>query len=196
MRRCQHVDVLAGPRRLRPAFGRTDRPFPSALAPIAAGSAPGTARIEPSNASSPTAAKRSTASGAIAPMATINASTMARSKWLPSLGKSRRREVDGHVLIGKAEPHGVQRIAHALAAFGDGFVGQPDDHERRRTGRDAHLHLDRARLDAHERQRGDGAVYPRPFTQLPAVGNECAAGFRRWLFQRAFSRRAAEVIRN
>ncbi len=61
-------------------------PLPMALAPIAAGNAPGTDLIEPSSASSPIAAKPSMASGEMAPMATIMASAIGRSKWLPSLG--------------------------------------------------------------------------------------------------------------
>ena len=80
------------------------------------------------------------------------------------LGQIGRREIDGHVLVGKPEAHGMQRIAHALAAFGYGFIGETDDHERRRTGRDPDLHFHRARFDADERQRRDGAIHARPRT--------------------------------
>ena len=40
------------------------------------------------------------------------------------------REVHRDVLVGQAEADGVQRVAHALAAFGDRLVGQADDDER------------------------------------------------------------------
>ena len=62
-----------------------------------------------------------------------------------------RRKVDGDVLVGKPETSGVQGAADALAAFGDGFVGNSNDDERLLAGRNAHLHLDGTRLDADKR---------------------------------------------
>ena len=41
------------------------------------------------------------------------------------------REIDRDVLVGQAEPDGVQCVAHALAAFGHRLVGQADDGEAR-----------------------------------------------------------------
>ena len=69
------------------------------------------------------------------------------------------REVHRHVAVGHAEADRVQRVARALAAFRDRPVGQADDHERGLSRRDADLHLDWARLDADERERGDLAVH-------------------------------------
>ncbi len=45
----------------------------------------------------------------------------------------------------------MQSTADALAAFSDSLVGKADDDERRLARRDAHLHFDRARLDADKR---------------------------------------------
>ncbi len=55
---------------------------------MAAGKAPGVALIWPSRASSPIAAKPWMASGEIASIATISASAIGKSKWLPSFGRS------------------------------------------------------------------------------------------------------------
>lgn len=73
------------------------------------------------------------------------------------LGQVGGGEVHGHVAVGHAE-----RVAHALAALGHRLVGQADDDERGAPGRDAHLHLDGARLDADERERGDICPYMPP----------------------------------
>ena len=62
------------------------------------------------------------------------------------------REIDGDVLVGKAEADRVQCVANPLAALGDRLVGQPDDGEGRAAGGDADLHLDSASLDANETQ--------------------------------------------
>ena len=54
-------------------------------------------------------------------------------------------------LAGSARPGGDQRRAHPLARFRHRLVGEADDHERDIAGRDLDLHVDRARLDALER---------------------------------------------
>jgi hypothetical protein len=55
------------------------RPSPRALAPIAAGSTPATAAIEPSSPSSPSTVKPESASAGMAPIAAIRPSAMGRS---------------------------------------------------------------------------------------------------------------------
>ncbi|MGZ5913836.1 MAG: hypothetical protein ACXWJU_00710, partial [Hyphomicrobium sp.] len=60
---------------------------------------------------------------------------------------------------------------HALAAFGHHLVGQPHDDERGLPRCDAHLHLDRARLDADERERGNLAVYAPPRRSIARPSN-------------------------
>ncbi len=55
------------------------RPSPRALAPIAAGSTPATAAIEPSRPSSPSTVKPASASCGIAPIAAIRPSAIGRS---------------------------------------------------------------------------------------------------------------------
>ena len=69
------------------------------------------------------------------------------------LGQVGRGEVDGDALGRQREPGGDQRRAHPLARFGDRLVGEPDDHEGDVAGRDLHLHVDGARLDALEGDR-------------------------------------------
>ena len=109
-------------------------------------------------------AKPSMASGGMAPIATIMASAIGRSKWLPSLGRSAGARLTVMCLNGQAEAHGVQRVAHPLAALGHGLVGQADDGEHVLAAGDAHLHLDGPGLDADEGDRGDLPVhaFPRP----------------------------------
>ena len=78
------------------------------------------------------------------------------------------------MLVGHAEPDRVQRVAYALAALGDRLVGQTDDDEGLLTGRDAHLHLDGACLDADEREGRDLPVHVavQPFMSPVQVGRE------------------------
>jgi hypothetical protein len=95
-------------------------------------------------------------------MATIMASAIGRSKWLAFLGQVGGRQVDRDVLPGQTQTHGVQRIAHALAALRHSLVGQPDDGEHVPAGAEAHLHLDRLGLDADERDGGDMPVHASP----------------------------------
>jgi hypothetical protein len=64
----------------------------------------------------------------------------------------------------------MQRIAHAFAALRHGLVGQTDNGEGMRAGADAHLHLDGARLDADEGERGNLPVHAHPQTNGCSVG--------------------------
>ena len=64
-----------------------------------------------------------------------------------------RRHVHGDAPRRQREPGGDQRGAHPLARLGHRLVGQADHVEGRQTGRDLHLHVDGARLDAFERHR-------------------------------------------
>jgi hypothetical protein len=65
------------------------------------------------------------------------------------------REIDGDAARRQREARGDQRGAHALLRFGHGLVRQADDVEGRQAGRDLHLDVDRAGLDALERHRGN-----------------------------------------
>lgn len=71
------------------------------------------------------------------------------------LGQVGRREIDGDALGRQGEARGQKRGADPLAAFGDGLVGQPDQHEGDAARRDLDLNVDGARLDALERHRRD-----------------------------------------
>ena len=77
------------------------------------------------------------------------------------LGQVGRRQIDGDVLEGQAKADGMQGIAHALAAFRHGLVGQTDDGEHVPAAADAYLHLDGLGLDADERDGGDLPVHAR-----------------------------------
>jgi hypothetical protein len=54
------------------------------------------------------------------------------------------------------------RRAHPLFCFSNGLVGEADDREGRQTGRDLHLHVYRAGLDALERHRGYALDHASP----------------------------------
>lgn len=69
------------------------------------------------------------------------------------LGQVCRREIDRQMLVGKPQTDRMQRVAHALPAFGHGLVRQPHNGEGLRSRRDADLNLDRTRLDADKRNR-------------------------------------------
>ena len=65
------------------------------------------------------------------------------------------REIDGDAARRQRQPGGDQRGAHPLARFRHRLVGQADDVEGRQPGRDLHLDIDGARLDALERNGRD-----------------------------------------
>ena len=79
------------------------------------------------------------------------------------------REIDGDAARRQREAGGDQRGAHALLGLGHRLVGQADDVEGRQAGRDLHLHVDRAGLDALERHRGDALDHGCPSTARVAV---------------------------
>jgi hypothetical protein len=142
-----------------------------ALAPMAAGSAPGTVRIDPSSgelADRGVAGDRVGRDGLHGDHHGEHDRQVELAALLRQVGG---REVHRHVAVGHAETDGVQRVTHALAAFGHRLVGQPDDDERGLARRDAHLHLDRARLDADESERGDLAVHARAMAPLRCTRN-------------------------
>ena len=95
-------------------------------------------------------------------MATIMAKQDRQVELAAFLGQVGRRQVHRDVLVGHAEADGVQRVAHALAAFRHRLIRQAHDDECLLPGRDAHLHLDGSRLDADERQGGDLTVHAAP----------------------------------
>jgi hypothetical protein len=74
------------------------------------------------------------------------------------------REIDGDAPRRQREPRCDQRCTHPLFRFGHGFVRQADDVERGQAGRDLHLDVDGARLDALERNRGDPLNHASPAT--------------------------------
>ncbi len=73
-----------------------------------------------------------------------------------------RRHVDGDAPRREREPGGDQRGAHPLARFRHGLVGQADHVERRQPGRNLHLHVDGARLDAFECHGGYALDHANP----------------------------------
>jgi hypothetical protein len=69
------------------------------------------------------------------------------------LGQVRGREVHGNALGRQGQAGRDQGGAHPLARFGDGLVGQADDHENDVSGGNLDLDVDRSRLDALKRDR-------------------------------------------
>jgi hypothetical protein len=80
---------------------------------------------------------------------------MGRSKWLPSLTRVGRRQVDGDPFRRQRQAEGVEGGAHPFAGFGDRLVGQPDHGEDRHAARDLHLDIHIQDLDAVEGDRRD-----------------------------------------
>ena len=72
------------------------------------------------------------------------------------------REVDGDPPRRQREARGDQRRAHPLARLRHGLVRQADDVERRQPGRDLHLDVDGAGLDALERHCRDPLNHDSP----------------------------------
>ena len=63
---------------------------------------------------------------------------------------------------GSARPEATSAARTRSRASRHRLVGQADDVEGRQAGRDLHLHVDRAGLDALERHRGDALDHARP----------------------------------
>jgi len=72
------------------------------------------------------------------------------------------REIDRNAPRRQGEARGDQRRAHPLARLRHGLVGQSYDIERRQAGRDLHLNIDGARLDALERHCRDSLDHACP----------------------------------
>jgi len=122
------------------------RPLPSALAPIAAGSAAATVAIDPSSASSPSLDCIARDRANRGHQAKCDGKVVVTS-FLGEIGGS---EIDGDALRRKPETDRVKRSANTLAALGDCLVGKADDGEGRDARADLDLHVDGARLDPLE----------------------------------------------
>ena len=79
------------------------------------------------------------------------------------------REVDGDDLRRQREADRGERGANALAAFGHGLVGQPDDGELRQARRQLDLHLDGAGFESEVGNGGDGRGHQAPFPEHTAA---------------------------
>ena len=105
------------------------KPSFRALAPIAAGSAPATAAIEPSRPSSPSTvkpSKRVVRHRADRRHQAERDRQIVVAAFLRQIGG---REIDGDAARRQREAGGDQRGAHALPGFGHGFVRQADNVE-------------------------------------------------------------------
>ena len=106
------------------------RPLPIVLAPMAAGSVPGNGAdraVERQLSDGRVGGNRVRRDGFHRRHHRQHDRQIEVAAFLRQIG---RREIDRDVLEGQAEADGVQRVADALAAFGDGFVGQADDRKR------------------------------------------------------------------
>ena len=138
------------------------RPSPRALAPIAAGSTPATARdraVEAELAQHREARQRVVRHRADRRHQAERDRQVVMAAFLRQVGG---REIDGDAARRQREPGGDQRGAHPLLGLGHRLVGQADDVEGRQAGRDLHLHVDRAGLDALERHGGDALDHAAP----------------------------------
>ena len=138
------------------------RPSPRALAPIAAGSTPATAAIEPSSAELAQhgeARERVRRDGADRRHQPERDRQIVMAAFLRQVGG---REVDGDAPRRQREPGRDQRRAHPLARLRHRLVGQADDVERRQPRRHLHLDIDGAGLDALERHCRDALDHACP----------------------------------
>ena len=90
------------------------------------------------------------------------------------LGQVGRRQVDGDALGRQTKPRGHQGSPDTLAGFLDGLVGQADQDELWKAGRDLHLHIDRHCLNAlkrHCRYAGDHPQCPQARAELSKAGS-------------------------
>ena len=71
------------------------------------------------------------------------------------LGEVGGREIDRDPARRQGEPGCDERCPHALPGLADCLVGKADDVERRQARCDLHLHINRARLDTFECDRGN-----------------------------------------
>ena len=145
-RRRDDFHLGAGPGCFRSAGRRADQSFGSGVRADRRRPRARDRGIEPSRASSPNTVKPLSVSCGTAPIAAISPAGSVAALFRQVGG----REIDGDAARRQREPRGDQRCAHALLGLRHGLVGQTDDIEGRQTGRDLHLHVHRAGLDALE----------------------------------------------
>jgi hypothetical protein len=78
------------------------------------------------------------------------------------LGQIGGRQIDGDASRRQRESGRDQSRAHALARFGDRFIGKTDNVEGDQAGRHLHLDIDRPDLDALKRHCGDALDHVSP----------------------------------
>ena len=133
--------------------------MPAATARSAIASAPGTARNDPSSASSPASATSARASVLSCSVAARIAAAIARSKPGPALRRSAGARFAVIRRCGYSKPELIERGADPLARLAHGRVGQP--HQRKRRQPLAHVDLDPdlASLDADQREGAGGGEH-------------------------------------
>jgi len=86
------------------------------------------------------------------------------------------RQIDGDAARWQRQPGSNQCRAHALLGFGNSLVGQADDVKGRQAGRDLHLDVNGAGVDALESDRRDTLNHrPRPEFLPRTVAGLCRA---------------------
>ncbi len=135
------------------------RPSPRAFAPMAAGNTPATGAIVKAEfAQHGEAGQRIMRDGADRRHQPERGHQPERDRQIVMaalLGQVGGREIDGDAAGRQSEPRGDQRRAHPLARFRNRLIRQADDGEGGHARRNLHLHVDRAHLDALERNGGD-----------------------------------------
>jgi hypothetical protein len=79
-----------------------------------------------------------------------------------------RGEVDGDAAGRQSDAGGDQGRPHPLARFRNRLIGKADNGEGRHARRNLHLDVDRAHLDALERNGSDALDHPQSRTQIRA----------------------------
>ena len=156
------LDIGAGPGRFRPAGRRTHQALAARIGADGGGQHAGDRRdraVETELAEHGETGQRIVRNGADRRHQSERDRQIVMAAFLGQVGG---REIDGDAPRRQSEARGDQRRAHPLARFRDRLVGQAHDVEGQHAGRDLHLHVDRANLDAFERNRGDALDHVCP----------------------------------
>ena len=154
--RREDLDVAPAQAASGPQAAGQISPWPRALAATAAGSTPATAVIEPSSASSPSTVKPLERVGRDRADRRHHAERDRQVVVAALLRQVGGREVDGDAARPAARgPRRSAPRAPARATSATALSARPTMVKAGSAGRDLHLHVDRPRLDALERDRRD-----------------------------------------
>ncbi len=174
-RRRNDLHVGAGPRRFRPARGRTHQAVAARVGAYGGWQDPGDRR---DRAVQPQFTQDGKSGQAIVWNGADRGHQAERDRQVvvtALLGQVGRCQIDGDTPCRQRQARSRQSRADTLAGLGDRLVGQSDDGESRQTSRDLDLDIDGPYLDAFERDRGYPLDHRSPHPAI-TVSHAAAAG--------------------